>query len=143
MALADRHDLDLDLDRLVATRWYTIWRAVTDGTLFDAMAAATCSASAPRWLLKRDDARDLAEDVAVDPVWELLLADVEDVALREHLAMSCVTAETCRFFGSYFHGDGYLPHWLAPVAERGRELVAAWSFGEGQGARAVFRFAPT
>jgi hypothetical protein len=133
-------DSGVEVTDLLGACWYIARRAVTDGSLFDAMAAATCSSSTPSRLLARTDTDPtMRPSIVIEPSWESKLAAIDDPTLREHFEMSCVDAETGRWFGSYLPPVPRVANQLKPVAARGRELVACWFVGENQAARAVFR----
>ena len=137
-ALADA--AKLDLAEVLRVCWYACRRAVTDGTLIDAMSAATLSTSAPHWLLSRAQYDAMADNIRFEPRWENALKPVVDPALREHLLMSCVDLRTSRWAGSWFDPKRKTDVWLEPVTRRGGEILAIWHSGEGQATRAVVKF---
>lgn len=129
----------LDLAATLAPCWFACRRAVTDGSLSDAMAAATLSASAPAGLLARAQYDD-GDTIRFEPRWEHALRDIADDAVREHLLMSCVDLQTSRSAGSWFDPRRKPDVWLEPPVKRGGEIVAIWHTGEGQATRAVVQF---
>jgi hypothetical protein len=136
--LCDRNELDLD--DMLQLCWYACRRAVTDGSLLDAIAAATLSQSAPRGLLSRATYA-LGEDIRFEPRWEHALRGITDPVIREHLLMSCVDLQTSRWAGSWFDPKHKADVWLEPVVKRGGEILAIWHLGEAQATRAVVKFA--
>jgi len=136
--LVDREQLELDA--VLEPCWYACRRAVSDGSLVDAMAAATLSASAPSGLLSRDH-YDNGEDIRFEPRWEHALRGIKDAALREHLLMSCVDLQTSRWAGSWLDPKHKPDVWLEPVLKRGGQILSIWHTGEGQATRAVVKFA--
>lgn len=120
--------------------WYACRRAVTDGSLADAMAAATLSQSLPAGMLSRAQ-HDNADEIRFEPRWEHALREVGDEALREHLLMSCVDLQTARWAGSWFDPKHKPDVWLEPVVKRGGTILAIWHTGEGQATRAVVKLA--
>ena len=133
-------DEELELREVLEPCWYACRRAVSDGSLVDAMAAATLSASAPAGLLSREQ-YDNADDIRFEPRWEHALRGITDDALREHLLMSCVDLQTSRWAGSWIDPKHKADVWLEPVLKRGGQILAIWHTGEGQATRAVVKFA--
>jgi len=136
-------DAGLELAEVLAACWYACRRAVTDGTLLDAMDAATLSTAAPHWLMSRAQFDAMADRIRFEPRWETALAVIEDAPLREHLLMSCVDLQTSRWAGSWFDPKHKPDVWLEPVTHRGGEILAIWYTGEGQATRAVVKFEST
>ncbi|MBW8482316.1 hypothetical protein [Actinomadura parmotrematis] len=126
---------ELDADELIGqVRW--LQRVRTDGTLLDAMRAATWTLHGPDGLVA------FAPGAEVEPAHEKALAAVPDARLRDHLRMLCLTAHWARSDGAYFLGPGehaYDFEWIA--GRPGRTAVAGWEFGEGQGATTIFAIA--
>jgi hypothetical protein len=110
-------------------------RVVTDGSLLDALRAATWTHGGPEHLAARD------EGLAVDARWSERLDAVADPALRAHLESLCLDEEDARADGALFTGDDW-PTGLGGLALAGHTIVAGWEFGEGQAALAVVRLAP-
>lgn len=131
---------DLDLAEVLAPCWYICRRAVTDGSLVDAMAAATLSQSYPAGMLSRG-AYEAAAEIRFEPRWEHALRGITSETLREHLLMSCVDLQTARWVGSWIDPKHKPDVWLEPVVKRGGEILAIWHTGEGQATRAVVKFA--
>jgi hypothetical protein len=136
--LADRSDLSLG--DVIDPCWYACRRAVTDGSLGDAMAAATLSASVPAGMLSRAQF-DNGDEIRFEPRWEHALRGIKDEALREHLLMSCVDLQTARWAGSWLDPKHKADVWLEPVVKRGGKILSIWHSGEGQATRAVVKFA--
>jgi len=130
----------LALGDVLAPCWYVCRRAVTDGTLVDAMAAATLSARFPDGLLSRGH-YEAADEIRFEPRWEHALRGIKSEALREHLLMSCVDLQTARWVGSWLDPKHKPDRWLEPVLTRGGEILAIWHTGEGQATRAVVKLA--
>ncbi|MGV9314000.1 hypothetical protein ACWDR0_17740 [Streptomyces sp. NPDC003691] len=109
-------------------------RIGTDGTLFDAMRAATCTTGGP------DTLAAFEEGVEVAPEWEERLSRIPDPRLRDHLRMLSLGEEDARCDGAYFLGPGTTPVEFEQLAARpGHHPVTGWEFGEGQASCAVFR----
>ena len=107
-------------------------RAQTDGTLADAMAAATWTMSAPLGLVE--------EDGEIDEQWAEKLAVVKDAKLAAHLRMLCVDDNTARSSGGFFLGsDTDAGMWDWVMDELPGEVLAAWQFGEGYASAAVVK----
>ena len=136
--LVDRNSLPLA--DVLEPCWYACRRAVSDGTLADAMAAATLSSSAPAGMLSREQ-YDNMENIRFEPRWEHALRGIKDEAVREHLLMSCVDLQTSRWAGSWIDPKHKADVWLEPVLKRGGQILAIWHSGEGQATRAVVKFA--
>ncbi|WP_283134840.1 hypothetical protein [Rhizohabitans arisaemae] len=112
-------------------RW--LQRIRTDGTLFDAMRAATWTMGGPGDLAAFDD------EVEVEPELEEALRRISDPRLRDHLRMLCLTEEWARCDGGYYLGPRECPSDLRWIAEQsGHDVVAGWEFGEGQASSAIF-----
>ena len=103
----------------------------TDGSLLDAMRAATWTMGGPSKLVP------FPEGCEVDPPWGERLAAVAHEGVRDHLRGLCLDAHDARCEGAFFEGAsaGELD-WLE--AQEGVACLAGWSFGEGQAAVAVF-----
>jgi hypothetical protein len=129
----------LELRDVMEPCWYACRRAVSDGSLLDAMAAATLSASAPAGLLSREQYEN-PETIRFEPRWEHALRVITSDEAREHLLMSCVDLQTARFVGSWLDPKHKADVWLEPVLKRGGEILAIWHTGEGQATRAVVKF---
>ncbi|WP_238007962.1 hypothetical protein KZZ52_30630 [Dactylosporangium sp. AC04546] len=123
---------DADPAELAAAGYLpVVHRVVTDGTLLDAMKAATWTMSAPDGLVP------LPRRAVVEPRWAGALSGVGDAALREHLMTLCLTPHWARSDGAWFAGTDPTGD-LRPAADLpGHEVLAAWHFGEGQAASAV------
>jgi hypothetical protein len=135
--LAERRELSLR--EVLAPCWYACRRAVTDGSLLDAMAAATLSASLPAGMLSRAS-HENGDDIRFEPRWEHALRGITDEALREHLLMSCVDLQTARWAGAWLDPKHKADVWLEPVVKRGGQILSIWHSGEGQATRAVVKF---
>ncbi|MBM7085656.1 hypothetical protein ACWCHM_15515 [Micromonospora sp. SCSIO 07396] len=127
---------------------HLLLRPRTDGSLLDAMRAATWTMSAPDGLcdigdsLVRDGYVEAGVSV-VDPRWESTLDQIGDEALRRHLRGLCLDARWARMAGAYYLGPGECPSDLRPIADLpGSRVIAGWEFGEGQGATAVVLLGP-
>ncbi|MEM9067553.1 MAG: hypothetical protein AAGE52_03575 [Myxococcota bacterium] len=107
-------------------------RALTDGTLRDAMRAATWTMSAP------DGLTSFEEGCAVESPWDEALASIEDAALRDHFRMLCLDAHSARSSGAFF-GREMCPSEFEWLEAQGHTALAGWTFGEGQASSAVFR----
>jgi hypothetical protein len=135
--LADRSKLSLG--ELLKLCWYACRHAVTAGSLFDAMAAATLSASVPAGMLSRMQF-EAGDEIRFEPRWEHALRGIKSEALREHLLMSCVDLQTARWAGSWLDPKHKADVWLEPVVKRGGQILSIWHSGEGQATRAVVKF---
>jgi hypothetical protein len=121
---------------LLESVWLTVnVRVHTDGTLFDAMRAATWTMGGPADLLTPD----LSARAVVEPEWEGKLEPVSDPALRDHLRALCLDAHWARGEGAYYSGIGACPSDLKwHASQPGHAFVTGWMFGEGQGSSAIF-----
>jgi hypothetical protein len=99
----------------------------TDGSLGDAMLHATFRADG---VLHPFD-HQYGE---VDPEWIDRLNAIGDLALREHAQMLCQSAHSARCTGALFSCPG---RGFDALDALGRQPVARWDFGEGQGALIV------
>lgn len=119
-------------------------RAHTDGSLFDAMRAATWTMNAPAGLTDLTETEEeFGKPVEVEERWEAVLREVPDPALRNHLRRLCLDAHWARSEGAYYLGPGVWPGDLTALARvPGHDIVAGWTVGEGQGAIAVVSKAP-
>ena len=107
-------------------------RAQTDGTLADAMAAATWTMSAPLGLVE--------EDGDVEEKWADKLGVVKDERLAAHLKMLCVDDNTARSNGGFFLGaDLEAGMWDWVMDDLPGDVLAAWQFGEGFASAAVVK----
>lgn len=112
-------------------------RIATDGTLFDALRAATFTHLGPGSLLPMGGADGWVEKA--DPRWEEALAAVQPEALRDHLRFHCVTAFDARGSGAlYLESEEWPP---TSIELPDAELIAGWSFGEDQHGVAVVKLA--
>lgn len=108
-------------------------RVATDATLFDAMRAATWTMGSPA------DLADFRTDAETEPKWAAALERIDHPALRDHLRMLCLTAQSARSAGGLYLGTDHCPaDLLWPAEQPGHTLVAAWEFGEGQASSAIF-----
>ncbi|GAA1640508.1 hypothetical protein [Actinoplanes couchii] len=102
-------------------------RVHTDGTLFDAMRAATWTMGDPPQLTGFDPD---GIGLRVKPKWEKRLAAVPHTGLRDHLRMLCLDAHSARGDGAHFAGADHPGFdWMK---RKDYQVVAAWEFGEGQ-----------
>ncbi|WP_422752145.1 hypothetical protein [Micromonospora sp. WMMD708] len=144
-------DGSLSLDELTPDGYrlypHLLLRPRTDGSLLDAMRAATWTMSAPDGLSDIGDSLQRhgyvePDGSVVDPRWESTLDQIDDDALRRHLRGLCLDAHWARMTGAYYLGPGECPGDLQPIADLpGTTVIAGWEFGEGQGATAVVRLA--
>ncbi|MFB6894173.1 hypothetical protein ACFCX4_33240 [Kitasatospora sp. NPDC056327] len=135
--LLGRHGIDLTTENATKlNNWLIVLlRVATDGTLADAMRAATFTERGPEHLVS---VRDLSgPDVAGEP-WESRLVAVAHPALRDHLRMLCRSAEAARSGGAFYSGADHWP-WSDLLDVAGCSLVAGWGFGESQAGTAVVR----
>ncbi|MFF2659123.1 hypothetical protein ACFVUH_17365 [Kitasatospora sp. NPDC058032] len=135
--LLARHDLDLtDRNAEKLNTWLTVLlRVATDGTLTDALRAATFTERGPEHLVSVGDmsrARSAAEP------WEERLGTLTHPALRDHLRMLCLSQNDARSEGGFYSGAGNWP-WSDILEAVGCSLVAGWGFGESQAGTAVVR----
>ncbi|MEV4556188.1 hypothetical protein AB0K51_04210 [Kitasatospora sp. NPDC049285] len=136
-ALLARHGVDLTgpgSEQL--NYWLTaLLRVATDGTLTDAMRAATFTERGPEHLVAPEDlgrARSAAEP------WEERLSAVAHPALRDHLRVLCLTEADARSEGGCYYGADHWP-WTDVLEAVDCSLVAGWGFGESQAGVAVAR----
>ncbi|MEU5398152.1 hypothetical protein ABZ348_02465 [Streptomyces sp. NPDC005963] len=135
--LLGRHGVDLTKEESKKLNCWlgVLLRVATDGTLTDAMRAATFTERGPEHLVSVNDMRHTP---AVEETWEERLGAVGHAALRDHLRMLCVTENDARSEGGFYVGTDY---WPGPdVLETvGCSLVAGWVFGESETSAAVVR----
>ncbi|RSN09226.1 hypothetical protein DMB42_18090 [Nonomuraea sp. WAC 01424] len=94
-------------------------RVRTDGTLFDAMRAATWTMGGPGDLVAFENGCE------VKPELEAALRRIPDPRLRDRLRTLCLTAEWARRDGGYYLGPRECPSGLRWIAEQpGHEVVA-------------------
>jgi hypothetical protein len=115
------------LDDLTDQYATMLLRVQTDGTLFDAMRAATWTMSAPAGLVPRPPRAE------VDPAWQPVLERIDDPALRAHLEFLCLTPYWARSDGAHYLGAACPTDLTLP----GHRALAGWEFGEGQAASVV------
>lgn len=131
--LLGRHGVDLtDKASEKLNTWLTVLlRVATDGTLTDAMRAATFTERGPEHLVP------IHGRSAAEP-WEERLSAVTHPALRDHLRMLCLTRNDARSEGGFYCGADHWP-WSDLLEAVGCSLVAGWGFGESQAGVAVVR----
>lgn len=124
----------LDVDSIELGDFVPVLHRVrSDGTLRDAMAAATWTMSAPHGLIERR--------AQVHEHWVKSLERISDPSLRNHFGNLCQSEQRARSSGAYFLGKK-CPNDLDALVQAGHEVLAAWVFGEGQAATAVVKLAP-
>ncbi|MER6916896.1 hypothetical protein ABT354_35070 [Streptomyces sp. NPDC000594] len=135
--LLGRHGVDLtDEKSRKLNGWVSVLlRVATDGTLTDAMRAATFTERGPGHLVSIHDMTYARS--AGDP-WEERLSAVTYPGLRDHLRMLCLTRKDARSEGGFYLGTDGWPSTCALEAV-GCSLVAGWGFGESQAGTAVVR----
>jgi hypothetical protein len=111
-----------------------VLRVATDGTLTDAMRAATYTGRGPEHLVSVDD---MTYARAADEPWEEKLSAVTHPALRDHLRMLCLSERDARTEGGFYCGADAWPE--TDLEALGHSLVAGWGFGESQAGTAVVR----
>ncbi|MER7212021.1 MULTISPECIES: hypothetical protein [Streptosporangium] len=131
--LLGRHGVDLtgeESERL--NGWLTVLlRVATDGTLPDAMRAATFTERGPEHLVP-------IHDMSAEEPWEERLSAVTHPALRDHLRMLCLSERDARSRGGFYYGTDHWP-WTDVLEAADCSLVAGWGFGESQAGVAVVR----
>jgi len=110
-------------------------RVKTDGTLLDALAAATWTMSAPDGLVEWDTYAEVHGD------WADKLDAIQDDKLRTHFKMLCQDENAARCCGAFYVGRD-CPGDLQGIKQLGHQVIAAWEFGEGQAASAIFQLRP-
>ncbi|MEU5868016.1 hypothetical protein ABZ815_43085 [Nonomuraea sp. NPDC047529] len=116
--------------------WLTVLlRVATDGTLTDAMRAATFTERGPGHLVS---VHDMARVRSAEEPWEERLSAVTHPALRDHLRMLCLSEGDARSEGGFYYGTDHWP-WADVLEAVGCSLVAGWGFGESQAGTAVVR----
>ncbi|GIJ50182.1 hypothetical protein Val02_70680 [Virgisporangium aliadipatigenens] len=130
LTLLGAHGVDPDeIDYFVPV----ILRVRTDGTLFDALRAAT-------WTMDEGALTEPDEDAEVDGTWAERLSAIADPALRKHFANLCLDAHSARAYGAWFAGTTQPLNSFGSALEAfGAEAVATWEFGEGQATTWVVR----
>jgi hypothetical protein len=123
----------VDLSELEDEYVTVLHRVVTDGSLYDAMLAATWTMSAPDGLVRP------SRRAEVEPSWREAFEPITDAALREHLWAQCLTPQWARSEGAWFARRDCGEELRALVEVYGYQVLAAWHFGEAQAASAVVR----
>ncbi len=126
------HDYQVQRDSLSST--IIIPRVQTDGTLFDAMRAATWTMGGSKGLVTQRD-----EDAEVDSAWMPRLEAIEDTVLRYHIGMLCQDAKAARCIGAHYEQAQVSGLLKLLETHLHHTAIATWSFGEGQAAAGVFR----
>jgi hypothetical protein len=134
--LLARHGVDLtDQGAKKLNGWLSVQlRVATDGTLTDAMRAATFTGRGPGHLVS---VGDMTRARAAAEPWEERLGAVAHPALRDHLRMLCLSESDARSEGGFHCGADHWP--VADLEALGCSLVAGWAFGESQAGVAVVR----
>ncbi|MFJ8039261.1 hypothetical protein ACIRBX_01950 [Kitasatospora sp. NPDC096147] len=115
-----------------------VLRVDCDGTLDDAMRAATFTTGTPaEWAGLPGEDR---EPSAADP-WQDALAVVPDAAVRRRLRHLSRSARDARAYGARYRAAETWPAATESLAAAGHLLVAGWEFGECQAGTAVVRLA--
>lgn len=128
--ILSRHEISFDMPPGVHVR------AVTDGTLFDAMRVAT-------WTMDPDELLEFGSmdddyEVEVDDAWAAALGRIANPALRDHLRMLCLDAQSARAQGAFHSGPDQGV--FSGIAELpGKSYVTGWQFGEGQAATGIIQ----
>ncbi|MFE6866715.1 hypothetical protein ACFVFS_09170 [Kitasatospora sp. NPDC057692] len=132
-----RHGVDLtDPHATKLNTWLTVLlRVATDGTLTDAMRAATFTERGPDHLVS---VRDMSRARPAGEPWEERLGAVAHPALRDHLRMLCLSEADARSEGGFYSGADHWP-WSDVLEAAGCSLVTGWGFGESQAGTAVVR----
>lgn len=124
-------------------------RVQTDGSLFDAMRAATWTMGGPDRLAPfidpaADDEYGIidrlpAQDaVVVEPEWEQALRNIDHTPLRDHLRSLCLSRYWAASHGGCYDGS-QISNEFACLAGQGHRPVAGWHFGHAQAASAIFQ----
>lgn len=133
--LLARHGVDLthpDAERLAGRVTVTL-KVATDGTLTDAMRAATFTHRGPEHLIPFND--EWVEGAGEK--WEEVLAKVAHPALRDHLRMHCLDPFDARAVGAAYLETAEWPPGAYGAAEANATLIAGWDFAESQWGLAV------
>lgn len=119
--------------------WLTVLlRVTTDGTLGDAMRAATFT---HRWPEHRVAFGEEGYFHSAEERWESALSTIADPTLRDHLRMLCLDAHDARSNGAWYCGRDTWPFSTDTLEAAGCSLVAGWEFGESQAGTAVVQLA--
>ncbi|MFI5532919.1 hypothetical protein ACIA8O_30725 [Kitasatospora sp. NPDC051853] len=136
--LLARHGVDLASVGALNGWLGVVLRVATDGTLTDAMRAATFTTGAPAdWAPLPGEER---ESTAAEP-WQEALAAVPDPVLRQRLRHLSRTPQDARSRGARYRAADAWPAATDAVAAGGHLLLAAWEFGECQAGTVVVRLA--
>ncbi|SBT45731.1 hypothetical protein [Micromonospora auratinigra] len=108
-------------------------RVVTDGSLLDALRAATGT-------MDRAGLESVDPDAEVDPRWRAALDGIADAELRSHLSALFLDDESARAYGGEYCG-AHWPSGSEPIRSAAARVVAAWEFGEGQAWSAIVELA--
>ncbi|MGW4650392.1 hypothetical protein [Kitasatospora sp. NPDC004289] len=137
-ALLARHGVDLASATALNNWLGVVLRIATDGTLTDAMRAATFTTGTPAdWTPLPGEDR---EPTAAEP-WQDALATVPEPALRRRLRHLSLPPQDARSRGARYRAADAWPATTDAAAAGGHRLVAAWEFGESQAGTAVVRLA--
>ncbi|WP_433512134.1 hypothetical protein ACQP2T_51595 [Nonomuraea sp. CA-143628] len=135
-----RHGIDLTAEDL-GDFHYSITvtlRLATDGTLLDALRAATFTHRGPAHLIPMGGDDGYVEEA--EPQWEKALRPIQNQALRDHLRFHCVGDADAVSAGAQYLATAEWPPGSGAVEDLGATLIAGWSFGEYQHGAAVVRF---
>ncbi|MCI4066334.1 hypothetical protein MRQ36_28790 [Micromonospora sp. R77] len=108
-------------------------RVVTDGSLLDALRAATGT-------MDQDGLEPVDPDAEVDPRWQAALNGIADAELRSHLSALFLEEDSARAYGGEYCG-AHWPSGSGPIRFAAARVVAGWEFGEGQAWSAVVELA--
>jgi hypothetical protein len=116
-------------------------RVHTDGSLFDALRAATATLRGPDHLF------DFSPGWGTDPEWDGPLDGVAHPGLRDHLRHLCRTEDSARSDGAYYVGvdnSAMTARRAGTLLESGAasRIVTSWWYGEGYAWSAVVQSPP-
>lgn len=136
--LLARHGVDLADQRCdkLGLDLNVLFRVATDGTLVDAMRAATFTMGGPEYLVP---AHGAAHFDKAEAKWEEALAAVPHPGLRDHLRRLCIDNDDNDSVGGLCCEDLWWPYATEYLADIGCELVTSWIYTEWPDATAVVR----
>ena len=104
------------------TKEEVIYRVDTDGSLFDAIQAATFTKNSAQ-LIDLESYGVEKDDIIIDQKWKDALLQIKDPKLRAHFSLFCVTAETARYAGFWNSLNDNYASALEPITNIGKRII--------------------
>jgi hypothetical protein len=141
---------DIDLNALYEDLEYgpglgVLARVQTDGSLFDALRAATWTMNGPDFLDPLGDVKleqlrwPPAERIVVEPRWDEALRAVRHDDLRDHLRRLCLRGYWAASEGGHYWGAVCPDGRFEGLARLARQVIAGWGYGQGQAASVILQ----